>query len=131
MTLQTADRQRIITLLDELPSEALAEVADFMEFLRLKDIQKKAATPRSEVALLEVINRRLSPEEQNRLSQLQEKVGTAELTPAEHQELLVLVAQIEHANVERAEALLELARLRNVTPTVIFNEFAPATADAG
>ncbi len=38
MTAQTITRQKVIELIDELPSETLPEVAQFIEFLRFKGV---------------------------------------------------------------------------------------------
>lgn len=126
MTVQTVARQKIIALLDELPSDTWPEVADFMEFLRLKLNREPVASLHSEPELLSLIKQSLSPEEQARLHHLQERVGTSALTPTDQRELLLLAEKVERISAERASAMLELARLRSVPAAIIFNEFAPA-----
>ncbi len=124
MTIQTVARQKIIALLDELPSDTWPEVADFMEFLRLKLNRESVTLPRSESELLGLINQPLLPEEQTRLRQLQERVGTPELTPADQHELLTLTEKVERTSADRVSAMIELARLRSVPAAIVFNEFA-------
>ena len=45
---------------------------------------------------------------------LKEKRDTATLTAAEYEELLAIIEQIETRDVERLQALTELAAIRNV-----------------
>ena len=57
-----------------------------------------------------VVRCRLSPEQQQRLNELRDKLEAEALTEAERTELLELVERVEAADVERAEALLALAQ---------------------
>lgn len=77
-----------------------------------------------ERALVQVIQRRLAPEQQHRLDALREKNATGLLTGAERAELLALVGQIETADAQRAQALIDLARLRHVPVAVLMRELA-------
>jgi len=92
------------------------------EFLQLSEASK---TPNSETALLQIIQRRLSPEEQHRLSYLRQQNENEEITETEYQELLKYINRIEQQDAERAEALIQLAKLRQVDLKVLINEFLP------
>ena len=50
-----------------------------------------------------------------RYDELKARRDAAELTPAEHQEILAISDCIEDLNARRMESVLELARLRNVS----------------
>lgn len=86
-------------------------------------------TPKEE-ALLQIIQRRLPPDDQTRLAYLRQRNETGEITEAEHQELLAYVDRVEHQDAQRAEALIELARLRKVDLKTLLNEFLPANTKA-
>lgn len=64
------------------------------------------------VDLVAIAQRRLPPEDQRRLSELRAWQEERPLTPGEHAELLAYVERVEREDAERAEALLELSRLR-------------------
>lgn len=76
------------------------------------------AAPRlsaAETELLLKINQGFAPAPQQRYDELLEKRDARTLTPAEYQELLDLTDQVEAFNVERVQALSDLARLRQVS----------------
>lgn len=76
------------------------------------------AAPRlsaAETELLLKINQGFAPAPQQRYDELLEKRDARTLTPAEYQELLDLTNQAEAFNVERVQALSDLARLRQVS----------------
>lgn len=76
------------------------------------------AAPRlsaDETALLLKINQGFAPAPQQRYDELLEKRDARTLTPTEYQELLDLTDQVEAFNVERVQALADLARLRQVS----------------
>lgn len=108
----TITRQDAIALIDTLPNETLPELVRFVEFLRFKTTARATiAANADEQKLLKIIRRRLAPEQQQRLDRLRQKNELGELTPTEHAELLRIIEQVEHADAERAQALIELARL--------------------
>jgi len=124
--LATITRQDAIALIDALPSETLPELVQFAEFLRFKTSSRVAVTTDvEEQKLLKIIQRRLAPEQQQRLDQLRQKHELGELTPTEHAELLQFVAQVESADAERAQALIALARLRDKPVAMILHECSP------
>ncbi|MBC6453484.1 MAG: hypothetical protein GDA43_09895 [Hormoscilla sp. SP5CHS1] len=75
-----------------------------------------------EKALLEIIQRRLPPAEQTRLEELDDKNEWGELSEAEYNELLAYVERIEHQNVERVAALIELAKIINADLATLMSD---------
>ncbi|MEH2039246.1 MAG: hypothetical protein V7K26_25540 [Nostoc sp.] len=112
MTPATDIRRRAIELIEQLSEERLTAVVQLLEFL--SEPSKFAASNPIELALVEVIQRRLAPNEQKRLEELRKRAEWGELTDMEHEELITYEDQLEQWRVERLEALMELARLRNM-----------------
>jgi hypothetical protein len=127
MAVATEFRQRAIELLENLPGESLVKAVEFLESLAHTALQASTAPDRevSEAALLEIIQRRLSPEEQTRLAYLRQQNETGLITDTEHQELLVYIDRVEQQDGDRAEALIKLAQLRQVDLKVLVAEFLP------
>jgi hypothetical protein len=75
---------------------------------------------------LAIIHRRLPPEEQRRLSALRASKEDRALTPEEHAELLAYVERVEREDAERAQALLDLSRLRKVPLAALIAELGLA-----
>jgi hypothetical protein len=114
-------RQRAISLIEQLPQNKLAAVVQLLEVLSEPTSQSAASA--EEAHLLEIIQRRLSEDEQTRLDELREAQRAAlegqrcewgNLTEAEHQELIHYEDRLEQYRVERLEALIKLAKLRNL-----------------
>lgn len=103
-----------------LDSETLEQFADKVLLLRAE--RRAESIPLDEVPLLKQINAQLSPDTQTRFVELKSKRQAEELTTAEHKELLGIVDQIEQRDVERLQALTELAQLRNVTVHELMNQ---------
>lgn len=59
-----------------------------------------------ETALIVIIQRRLSSQEQERFSYLTDKLEIDELTELEHNEYREFVERIEHEDAERVKALV-------------------------
>jgi hypothetical protein len=127
MAVATEFRQRAIELLENLPGESLVKAVEFLESLAHTALQASLATDLAvgESSLLEIIQRRLSPEEQARVAYLRQQNQTGVITDTEHQELLVYVDRVERQDGDRAEALIKLAQLRQVDLKVLINEFLP------
>ena len=105
----------MIDLIDGLPSESLQEVVRFIERLRSGGgTATKAPNLDAEEPLLAILRRRLPPDDQRRLSTLRARKEERPLAPDEHAELLAYVERVEREDAERAQALLDLARLRGV-----------------
>jgi hypothetical protein len=129
MAAPTEIRDRAIALLEQLPGEFLVRAVEFLEALS-HEAFKVSEAPNSEVSeatLLEIIQNRLSPEEQNRLAYLRLQNETGEIRQKEHQELLMYIERVEQQDAERAEVLIQLAQLRNVDLKMLINEFLPTT----
>jgi hypothetical protein len=127
MAVATEFRQRAIELLENLPGESLVKAVEFLESLAHTAIQASAAADlvATESALLEIIQRRLSPEDQARVTYLRQQNETGVITDTEHHELLVYVDRVERQDGDRAEALIKLAQLRQVDLKVLVDEFLP------
>ena len=72
------------------------------------------------------INRSLTPEQPERYDELRVKREDETLTPAEHVELLQCVEEIETLWIDRLQAVLELARLRHISPQKLMQQLAIA-----
>lgn len=74
MAVPTEIRQRVIALLEQLPGESLVRAVEFLEALSHEALQVSLISKpeANETALLEIIQRRLSPEEQERLVYLRQ-----------------------------------------------------------
>ncbi len=121
MASQTITREKVIELIDELPAEILPEAVQFVEYLRFKANRSQAAPP-SENVLLAVINRRLPPADQARLDDLRARNELGTISDSERSELLAFVERVEREDAERAEALVELARLRGLPLATLIRE---------
>jgi hypothetical protein len=121
--MQTVAHEQVIDLIEDLPSEALPDLVRFIEFLRFRSgQQKRAASTETEAQLMATAVRSLPPEEQQRLSVLRARKEAGKLTPEEHAELLAYVERVEREDAERAQALLELSRLRGVPLSALMSE---------
>ncbi|MBE9109263.1 hypothetical protein IQ273_07520 [Nodosilinea sp. LEGE 07298] len=105
-------RQRAISLIEQLPQNKLAAVVQLLEILTEPTSQNAADAEESH--LLKIIQRRLPETEQARLDELRDRCEWGDLSEAEHQELIRYEDRLEQHRVERLEALMELARLRNL-----------------
>lgn len=124
MTASTDIRQRAIELIDKLPQEMLTEAVTLLESLSLKANQVGDETDcnSEEDALLEIIQRYLSLAEQKRLDYLREQNEWGQITETEHTELLAYEERLENRNVERVEALMKLAKIRNTDLATLISE---------
>lgn len=104
-------RQKAIALIDQLSPERLTAVVQLLEFLAEPSGQ---TVPPQEAALLQNIQHYLPVEEQKRLAELRDRCEWGELTEAEQQELIGYEDLLEQYRIERLEALIELAKLRNI-----------------
>ena len=87
--------------------------------------------PAAETALIQIINQALPANTQRRYDELQQKRRNSALSEQEHQELLDLVDVVEQASAKRLEALIALARLRQVSVDKVMQqlEIQPPTVD--
>lgn len=105
-------RQKAIALIGQLPQDKLMAVVQLLEFLAEPPQPSTVST--KEAQLLEVIENHLPGDEQVRLNTLRNRCELGELSEAEHQELIGYEDLLEQLRVERLEALIELAKLRNI-----------------
>ena len=111
MAISTGDRQKVMQLVEQLPEESLSEVIELLNnLLRQTRQSQPLISSSSEKLLLQVIGRRLLPDDQARLDYLREQNESADITEAEHQELLDFVSRVENEDAERAAAILQLAQ---------------------
>lgn len=125
MKIPTEVRERAIELVKNLPQEMLSEAIDFLESLSKKaeQIKEEDELNTEESTLIQIIQRGLSSEEQRRLDYLREQNEWSELTEAEYQELLAYEDLLENQNVERLEALMKLAKIRQVDLATLNSQF--------
>lgn len=115
-TIQLQDEVSLADLLQgvqHLDSSALEQFADEVMLLRAKRRAPSLST--AETDLLREINQGLPESTRLRFRDLKEKRDAATLTPAEHEELLAIIEQVEMRDVERLQALTKLAAIRNVS----------------
>ena len=111
MAISTGDRQKVMQLVEQLPEESLSEVIELLNnLLRQTRQSQPLILSSSEELLLQVIGRRLLPDDQARLDYLREQNESADITEAEHQELLDFVSRVENEDAERVAAILQLAQ---------------------
>ncbi len=115
-------RQRAITLLDQLPQNKLVVVVQLLEVLA--ETAPQTPTNSAEAPLLATIQWQLPISEQSRLDDLRDRCEWGELSDAEHQELLSYEDRLEHHRVERLEALIALAKLRNLDLISLNQQFS-------
>jgi hypothetical protein len=117
-------RQRLQTLVETLPEESLLQAESLLVQLNpaigLVDHRSNEEAP-----LLEIIHRRLRPQEQARLNALRQRLADETITETEHQELLAFIDPIEQMDADRVEAMIQLAKLRQVDLNTIIQEFLP------
>jgi hypothetical protein len=116
MTTPTNMRQHAQELISQLPSASLPEAIAFLEELcpTANSAHSASSNQQQEQVLLHTIQHRLAPEEQSRLRYLRQQNENETITELEHRELLEYSDRIEQQDAERAEALIQLAKLRNV-----------------
>ncbi len=127
MTVSTENRQKAIQLVEQLPEESLTEVIDLLNNLHQRTSQANPLpSDNSEEKLLQVIHRKISREDQDRLDYLRQlNEGGDDMTAAEYQELLDFVSRIEKDDAERVSAIFQLAQIRKVDPLSLITQFAP------
>jgi hypothetical protein len=104
-------RRRAIELIEQLSPEKLTAIVQLLELL--SEPSQAATSNPQEVALLEIIQRHLAPDTHKRLQELRDRCEWGELTDTEQEELIQYEDQLEQWRVERLQALMELAKLKN------------------
>jgi hypothetical protein len=109
------DRQRAIALIETLSPEQMTQALELL--------QKLVGSKNLETEWIEIINRRLSSEDQARLNLLRDWLYEESITEEEHQELLEWVDRIDRLDAERTSAMIQLAEYRKVDFDAIVREF--------
>jgi hypothetical protein len=121
-------RQKAISLIEQLPQDTLVAVVQLLEFLAaplpLAPIDVEAAR------LLTTIQKQPSDIDQTRLNELRDRCEWDQLSDLEHQELIHYEDAIEQHRVERLEALLKLAKLRNIDLISLNRQIPPQSSHA-
>jgi DNA polymerase III gamma/tau subunit len=125
MAISTEIRQKALSLLEQLPQQSLNKAVEYLETLAQNAQQEtiNLTSLSNENQLIKIIQFHLSSDKQKRLEYLRQQQETGKITEQEHQELLNYVDQIEQEDAKRAEALIQLAQLRQVDLKVIIDEF--------
>ncbi|MFT5195138.1 MAG: hypothetical protein ACI9EW_003105 [Cellvibrionaceae bacterium] len=97
----------------KLDSTTLESFADQVMLLRAQ--RRSSSIPQKETDLLKRINVGLSAPMGARLAELRAKKESSSLTEDENSEYLQIAYQVEELDVQRLEALSELAQIRDVT----------------
>jgi uncharacterized protein (DUF1778 family) len=106
-------RQR---LLEEAGQLSLSEFDKFVsDVIALRAKRFAPSLTREESVLFRKINSGLPPEVRQRYRELIEKRRAESLTQAEYDDLVELTNRSEQKQAERLEALIELAKIRNIT----------------
>ena len=103
-------------LLEEADRLSSPELEKFVaKVIALQAHRRAPGLPKDEVDLLARINRSLPSDAHKRYRVLIGKREDENLTDEEYEELLRLTDQAEQVQVERLEALIELAHIRNTS----------------
>jgi len=92
------------------------------KLLALQAQQRAVSLSQTETDLLQQINKGLPPTVRLRYDELAVKLHEEIITPAEHEELLRLIDQIEQADVERLRYMIVLAQLRGVSVDTLMDQ---------
>ena len=102
-------------ILDSIAQVDTAELEQFLSQVSVMLAQRRAPSlSAQESALLYKINLGLPAQTQQRYMELSGKLQSNTITLTEQEELLLLIDEIERADGERLQALIELAQVRNV-----------------
>jgi hypothetical protein len=107
----------------------LLQVIEFLENLQhninppQQTLKQTLTKSSQEKALLSIIERKLSPNDQTRLACLRQQNESGTITVSEHEELLKYIDHVEQRDEERTEPLIKLAQLRDIPLTKLVNEY--------
>jgi hypothetical protein len=108
--------QRAIALVEQLPADKLTMALEFLENLTEKP---------GEAALLQVIQQQPAIIDRSRLEDLRDRCEYGHLSPEEHQELMQYEDELERHNVDRIEAIMNLAKLKNIDFQTLYQQLTP------
>ena len=84
--------------------------------------RRKAVVPETELVLIDKIYELLKFEQQERYQKLQTELSNETITEEEYRELMNLTRAAEAQNIVWLEAVVELAKLRNVFPQMVIKQ---------
>ena len=123
LTIQVQSQVSLDELLHGVEQLSTPDFEHFVEqVLSIQAKRHAPSLPKAEAELLQKINRGIPLVVQERFDELNAKRRAETLTPAEHQELLKLIEQIEQTDAERVQYLAELARLRGVPIRMLMSQ---------
>jgi uncharacterized caspase-like protein len=127
MTSSADMRQHAQELITQLPGSSLPQVVAILEELcrSVDPIPQTLTDQQQEQAILHKIQQKLAPGEQTRLAYLRQQNEREVITELDRQELLAYIDRIEKQDVERAEALIQLAELRKVDLKSLMAQYLP------
>jgi hypothetical protein len=109
------ETQRAIALVEQLPADKLAIALTFLEQLTQKT---------DETSLLQVIQQQ-PVIDRSRLNELRDRCEYGDLSPEQHQELMQYEDELERHNVERLDAIMHLAKLKNIDFQTLYQQLTP------
>ncbi len=126
----TADlsMEALLHAIDQLDAKELDTFVTRVLALRAR---RRGRPLNTEAELLPKINQGLPREVQQRDEELIEKRDARTLSPEEYNELLQLTDRAEQADVERLEALIDLARLRQISLDELLRDLRLRTESHG
>jgi hypothetical protein len=101
-------------LLQAASQLGLQELREFSAQIAAIYQERQSAEATTEEPLLAIVHRSLPPQTQQRWDELLEKRDAESLTTSEYKELLQLTEEVEDLNVQRIEAISQLAQKRGV-----------------
>ncbi|MGI0494609.1 hypothetical protein ACN4EG_22720 [Alkalinema pantanalense CENA528] len=107
--------QKAIALVEQLPADKLTIALDFLE---------KLTQTTDEASLMQIIQQPLSID-RTRLNELRDRCEYGHLSPEEHQELTRYEDELERLNVDRIDAIMHLAKLRNIDFQTLYQQLTP------
>lgn len=120
--------EELLHAVEQLPPEELTRFVD--RVLTLRAQRQSACLNQTEADLLRQINQGLPDQLRARYNELIQKRQDRTLTPEEHMELLRLTDQAEMLEASRAQALVQLAQLRQKPLAAVLSDLGiPAHAD--
>ncbi len=106
-------RDNLLEAIEQLENDELADLVT--ELLNVRARRFAPVLNQKETQIFQRINQWLTDDEQKKRAELQQKLEAETLSEKEHEELVQLNNKAEWLNVQRVEALAELATLRQTT----------------
>ncbi len=111
----------LLKAVEQLPPQELTKFARQVVALQAKQGGGLLADDEEQV-LLSVVEQRLPPDLQARLDTLRAESRHRPLTTSEQTELLQFVQRVEQQDLQRTEALIELAQKRGISLPALLDE---------